>query len=136
VNRAEVLKLWPGEPDDLAEGFANVRVADAPDVIDLFNGRERTKLVGLLETGKLTTWARLSASIGSDLTRIDGSIWNTHSFRFIPNADQDDPGTINQTYLRSKGGHNSSHYDVCLNFAQLKRAWPHLQIRRSACDVR
>ena len=30
VNRDEVLKLWPGDPGDLAEDYANVRVADSP----------------------------------------------------------------------------------------------------------
>jgi len=135
VNRAEVLKLWPGEPNDIAEDYANVRVADSPEIIELFNGPERTKLIGLLEAGRLTTWARVSASVGCDLVLVEGDIWHTHSFRFMPRTDRDS-GTINQTYLRPRGGHNSTHHDVCLNFAQLKRAWPGLQIRRSACDVR
>ena len=134
VNRAEVLKLWPGEPDDLAESYANIRVANSSAVIVLFNGRERTKLIGLLSSNKLTTWSRLSASTGSDLVPVEGKIWNTHKFMFIPKDEG--PGTINQTYLRPRGTYNSTHYDVCLNYAQLKRAWPHLQIRRTACDIR
>jgi hypothetical protein len=134
VNRAQALKLWPGEPDDIAETFPNVRVADTPAVIELFEGRERSKLVGLLASEKLTAWARISASISSDLLPLEGKIWSTHSFRFHPkNADE---GSINQTFLRIQGTYNSTHYDVCLNYAQLKRAWPHLRIHRSKCDVR
>jgi len=43
-------------------------------VIALFDGRERTKLVGLLQSGKLTTWARRGVS-GNDLVRVDEKIW-------------------------------------------------------------
>jgi hypothetical protein len=135
VNRAEVLKVWPGEPDDLAEGYANVRVADSPAVLELFSGRDRTKLIGLLISNKLTTWARHSAGIAGDLMPVEGKIWSTHSFQFIPRRDGDSD-TINQSYLRPRFTPNSSHYDVCLNYAQLKRAWPQLQIRRTACDIR
>jgi hypothetical protein len=136
VNRAEVLKLWPGEPDDLAENYPNVRVADAPVVIQLFDGSERAKLIALLAGNVLRSWARVSADhTPSDLVQIDGLIWNTHRFLFIPKA-KDGEGTINQTYLRPKGGHNSSHYDICLNYAQLKRVWPNLSMYRTKCDVR
>jgi hypothetical protein len=133
VNRAEALKLWSGEPADIADSYPNVRVADSPTVIDLFTGSERPRLIALLGSKKLTSWARISADTSSDHVMLGGEIWGTHSFRFIPK--QPDPGTINQTYLRSRKDSNSSHYDVCLNYAQLKRIWPGLSIRRSKCDV-
>jgi hypothetical protein len=136
VNRAEVLKLWPGEPDDLAENYPNVRVADAPAVIQLFGGSERAKLIALLAGNVLRSWARVSADLtSSDLVQVDGSIWNTHRFLFTPKG-KDEEGTINQTYLRPKVSHSSSHYDIYLNYAQLKRAWPNLSIYRTKCDVR
>jgi hypothetical protein len=34
VNREEVLKLWPGEPDDFVTDYPNVRVADSPAALD------------------------------------------------------------------------------------------------------
>ncbi|HUZ30837.1 MAG TPA: hypothetical protein VMV19_01830 [Xanthobacteraceae bacterium] len=135
VNRAEVLKVWPGDPGDIAESYANVRVADSPAVIELFEGRERTKLIGLLNSNKLTTWVRPSNGIGRDLETAEGKIWGSHTFQFMSKRD-DDSGTINQTYLRPRFNPNSSHYDICLNYAQLKRAWPDLQINRTACDIR
>jgi hypothetical protein len=133
VNRTQALKLWPGEPDDLAEGYPNVRVADNPGVIGLFTGSERPKLIALLGAEKLTSWARVSSRISSDHVTLEGNIWESRSFKFIPKGD--DPGTINQTYLRVSRDGNSSHYDVCLNYAQLRRVWPQLPITRSKCDI-
>jgi hypothetical protein len=133
VNRGEALKLWPGEPDDFSDSYPNVRIADTPAIIDLFRGSERPKLIGLLGSERLTSWARVSANIPSDHVVLDGKIWGSHSFKFIPKRD--DPGTINQTYLHSSREGTSSHYDICLNYAQLKRVWPQLPMRRSKCDV-
>jgi len=136
VNRTEALKLWPGEPDDLAENYPNVRVADSPSVIQLFGDSERAKLIALLAGNALRSWARVSADhTSSDLVQLDGRIWNTHKFLFKPKA-KDEEGTINQSYLRLKNSNNSSHYDICLNYTQLKRAWPNLSIYRTKCDVR
>jgi hypothetical protein len=126
VNRAQTLKIWPGEPEDIAENYANVRVADSPSVIELFESSERTKLLGLFGSGRLTTWARPSAGIRGDLFEVQGRVWSTHEFRFAP-KQADDDGTINQTYLIPRHGGASSNYDICLNFAQL---------RRSKCDIR
>ena len=87
VNRAEVLKVWPGDPDDQAENYPNVCVADSPSIIDLFGGSERTKLVALLASGSLRSWARPSADHtrgDPDFVKLEGTIWNTHKFRFDP----------------------------------------------------
>jgi hypothetical protein len=136
VNRSEALKLWPGEPDDIAENYPNVRVADTPAIIELFGGSERAKLIALLGGNVLKAWARVSADYSSPvLVLLNTNIWNTHNFMFWP-KEENQEGAINQTYLRQKGEHNSSHYDLCLNYAQLKRAWPSLSIHRTKCDVR
>lgn len=137
VNRAEVLKVWPGDPDDLAENYPNVCVADSPSIIDLFGGSERTKLVALLASGSLRSWARPSADHtrgDPDFVKLEGTIWNTHKFRFDPKREGH--GAINQTFLTPKNSPNSSYYDVCLNYAQLRSAWPDLSIHRTKCDSR
>lgn len=104
-------------------------LADEPAIIELFSGSERPKLLALLAGKRLTAWAGVSADhTSSDHIQLEGTLWNSHRFLFIPKGA--DEGTINQTYLRPKGSHVSSHYDVCLNYAQLKRAWPHLTIHR------
>jgi hypothetical protein len=133
VSRNEALAAFPGDPDDIADSYPNIRLADSPTAMDLLNGRERPKLIGLLSSGKLCAWARISASLSSDLFPMNGSIWKTHSLMFL--AKGDDPKAINQTFLRPRGNQNSSHYDICLNHAQLKRVWPDLQISQSRCDV-
>jgi hypothetical protein len=84
VNRAEVLKLWPGEPDDIADSYPEVRVADSPAVIELFNGGDRAKLIALLAAGKINSWARASSRKSGDLLTLDGMIWQTHPFAFLP----------------------------------------------------
>jgi hypothetical protein len=129
VNREEVLQRWPGEPDDIADSYPNVRVADSPAVIELFEGSARAKLLGLLAAGKIASWARASSGKSRDLIKLEGVMWSTHSFAFLP---KDGDGRINQTFLQYRD--YSSHYDVCMNYAQLKRVWPDLLIQRSDCD--
>lgn len=133
VNRTEALKLWPGEPADIAESYPNIRVADSAPVLELFDGAERAKLIALLTAEKLSCWVRVSASNSHDYVRLEGKSWKTHNMLFIPKSPE--PGTINQTYFRPKGTHNSMYYDVCLNYSQLKRAWPALSIRRMKCGT-
>jgi hypothetical protein len=135
VSRSETLAVWPGEPGDIADSYPNVRVADSPAVIDLFHGRERTKLIALLAAEKLSTWARRGTGVANDLVKRDGEIWNNHSFQFHPKGDG--AGTINQTFLRPNHPlEHVSYYDVCFNFAQLRRVWPTLSISRTKCDIR
>lgn len=83
-SRTEALTVWPGEPDDIAESYPSVRVADSAAVIDLFHGRERIKLVAPLASGKITRWARFSIGRPKDLLKRDGETWNDHSFHFNP----------------------------------------------------
>ncbi len=116
------------------EAYPNVRVADSAAVIDLLNGSERAKLVALLAAEKISTWARRGTGVANDLTKRDGEIWDSHSFQFYPKGDG--VGTINQTFLRAKNPLGNGYYDVCLNYAQLRRVWPTLPIRRTKCDTR
>lgn len=96
VDREEVLRLWPGEPDDIADSYPNVRVADSLAVIELFKGSARAKLIGLLAAGKIASWARVSSGKSRDLIKLDGEMWSTHTFAFLP---KDSEGRINQTFL-------------------------------------
>ena len=134
VNRSEALVIWPGESDDIAEGYPNVRVADSPAVIDLFEGKDRAKLIALLAGEKITTWARHGMGVANDLLKRSGQIWKDNSFRFDPKREG--TGTINQTFLTARARFGASYYDVCFNYAQLKRIWPLLSITRTKCDTR
>jgi len=135
VSRTDALAVWPGEPDDIADSYPNVRVADSSAIIDLFDGSERTKLIALLSTERITTWARFGVGTSNDLIKREGKIWNSHSFHFNPKGEGA-PRTINQTFLRDKNPIGSSYYDICLNYVQLRRVWPTLQITRTKCDIR
>jgi hypothetical protein len=131
VNREQALALWPEEPGDIADSYPNVRVADTPAIIALFEGSGRAKLIALLASGKIASWARLSHRKPHDLMKLGGDIWNSHTFLFLPKGDQ--KGMINQTFLQAQN--YSSHYDVCMNYAQLTRVWPDLHISRTNCEA-
>lgn len=111
---------------DLAESLPNLRVADSPDAIALFDGRERDNIIPLLEAGKLTAWARGMGAGEPALLKLDGSIWRSHYLQFLPKK----PGEVkakNQTFLKTNARHESSYYDIFLNLEQSRKIWPHLQ---------
>jgi hypothetical protein len=114
--------------------YPNVRLADSPAAIALFENSERAKLIALLAEEKLSSWARIMANTAHDFTRLKGSVWAAAALQFIPKSPND-TGHINQTYLRQRPDTNAAFYDICMNYAQLKRAWPSLNIRRSKCDI-
>jgi hypothetical protein len=136
VNKAEALRLWPGEPVDIAESYANVCVADNPTLIELFTVRsiQQNKLLALLQDGKLRSWAKnSSAEYDTSLHKLEPSIWHQKRFTF-QKAISD--RHINQTFLGKEKSYawsaqTYSHHDIWLNFAELKRAWPDLQITRA-----
>ncbi|HZR59849.1 MAG TPA: hypothetical protein VFA80_02675 [Xanthobacteraceae bacterium] len=141
VNRAEVLKLWPGEPADLAESYPNVRVADNDALIALFTtqGVQRSKFLALLREAKLRSWARRTIpDQDHDLQKLDPLIWHQKKLTFTKAVDEQH---INQTFLR-KGKIPPwetvapSHYDVWLNFAELKKVWPDLPARIATKESR
>lgn len=112
---------------DGEDSYANLRVADCPEILNLFSNNN-AKLSGLLSAGKLTSWARTMKTGASKLIRLDPIIWETHRFEFHPKGPS--PGTINQTFLRSlirsSYVYDSGYFDVCLNVMQVKHFWPEL----------
>jgi hypothetical protein len=121
-RKSETLK----HQSPLDEFIPNVRVADSPNTMALFDGAEGDKLIPLLEAEKIIAWGRLAGGAGEPPPmRIPGIIWRTHQLEFHPHRDV--IGRKNQTFLKTKTGSNSSYYDVLLNSTQLKRAWPQFE---------
>jgi hypothetical protein len=133
-ERSRVIELEGLLDDTVEASYANVRLADNPDVLALFDGAERSKLLTLLMGGALSSWARSMQVVSHDLNPLGGDVWQSHKMNFDP-KNANDPGAINQTYLRPKLGGNATHYDICLNLLQLKRAWRGLQVHEGKCDV-
>jgi hypothetical protein len=101
----------------------DVRVADEPLVLALFENSERDKLLPLLEAGKIDAWAR-SGYDSPPLTKIPSVEWRTYFLAFLP---QRQAGTINQTFFRIKARPTeSTYFDIHLNRAQLTQVWPRL----------
>jgi hypothetical protein len=109
------------------KGYPNLRVADCPQILDLFKNNE-TKLFALLSGGELTSWARSNTEKPYKLVKLDGGIWNRHEFEFQAKGPR--IRTDNQTFLhgaeiRKHGIHvTTAYFDVCLNVAQIKQFWP------------
>lgn len=104
------------------EGVPDVRSADDLVVWQLFESPERDKLFPLLEGGKIQAWGRLGNGF-PPLMKIPATHWRTHYIKRIADVV---PGRINQTYMKSKGRHESSYYDVCLSRSELLQYWPSL----------
>jgi hypothetical protein len=133
-ERLRVIEFERLLDDTIEANYANVRLADSPNVLALFTGAERAKVITLLMGGSPSSWARNSLIVSHDLNPLGGDIWQSHKVNFQA-KEAEDQGAINQTYLRPKLGGNATHYDICLNLLQLKRAWPDLEISQSKCDV-
>jgi len=113
-------------PADLAEGIPNLRVADSPDALALFDAHEVDKTIPLLEAGKLKAWARRMGGLGeAPLLKLDGLIWQSHFLLFLPKVDGQWPR--NQTFIKTNARQESTHYDLFLNLEQIQKIWPHLQ---------
>jgi hypothetical protein len=110
----------------IAEAIPDLRVADDPSVIALFEGQERDKLFPLLEAEKILAWARpmKGGAPGEELppTKISGAAWKSHFFLFLPRV----PGQFEraQTFVKTKARQETIYYDLYINRAQMKRAWP------------
>jgi hypothetical protein len=135
TSRAAIEARWTPknpEPPDIAESYANVRIADNPSIQELLNGGERTKLLGLLTAGKLDAWARPMRG-NRDFVKMPKEAWEKHYIDIHLNSGESinrDGAfkTHSQTYLRTKQRNESTHYDVCLNKAQLLKIWPVLSL--------
>jgi hypothetical protein len=139
VARSEALAVWPGEPDDIATLYPNIRVADNSELIDLFInlGVEHNKLISLLQEDKIRSWAKRGPAVNAELGKLGGSIWQHENLTFLLAGS---PGTINQTFLKKNSNrpwdtHPFSHYDVWMNYAELKKIWPSLKIQIATKDV-
>jgi hypothetical protein len=115
----------PKEHNDIAESYGNLRIADYPEVIALFDNTERDKLLPLLEEEKLSSWGRPMGSGEPPLTKLSGQLWKTHHLMFLPKEGQQ---TISQTFLKTKARNETSYYDIHLNRAQIERVWPKIEL--------
>jgi hypothetical protein len=107
------------EPNDVAESYGTVRVADHPAVVALFKGRERDKLIPLLEAERISAWGRKPTGNPAP-TKIPGRLWASHYLHYVP---RDETG-INQTYFRPNNRYETIFFDVHLNKIQIERIWP------------
>jgi hypothetical protein len=108
--------------------WGNVRVADNPQVLDLFQSRgpERNKFLSLLTKEYISCWARRMTAGESDLVKVPGSVWNAGcNFNFDPKR-QEDQRTINQTFIKDYAN-RPIFYDLYLNLTEMKRIWPAIE---------
>jgi hypothetical protein len=98
----------------------NIRVADNPIALNLFDGTGRDKLFPLLEAGKLIAWARPMGAGEPPPIRLEGDIWRSHFFEHRSAHGQ----SIPQTFVKERSGGRPSYYDVFLNLEQCMRFWP------------
>jgi hypothetical protein len=135
VNRSEALALWPGEPEDVAENYANVRIADNLSIHkNILGGSDRQKFLGLLSAGILTAWARPMRG-RTDFIRIPPAWWETHyidvRLKYGHSIENDDaPVYIHQSFLKTRNTSEPTHYDVCVNRAQMSKVWSDLRFIR------
>jgi hypothetical protein len=111
-------------PNEFASDIPDIRIADSPDALSLFDGANGDKLIPLLEGEKIASWGRPRGMGESPLLRVPGALWRTHRIEFHPSGGVD--GRINQTFLK-RGSETHTYYDISLNRAQLKRIWPNFQ---------
>jgi hypothetical protein len=112
------------------KGYPNLRVADCPQIVDLFIHTD-TKLFALLSSGDLTSWARSNIGKSRKLVKLNGAVWDMHEFKFIAKGLR--VRKDNQTFLKGDARDTmngipiaTAYYDVCLNVAQIKQFWPKL----------
>ena len=105
----------------LIEEIANLRLADDPATLSLFDGAEADRFIPLVEGDKLTAWARPMGRGQPPLTEISGAQWKSLYLLFAPKTGE---GMINQTFLKTKLGNDTFYYDVYFNRSQIERVWP------------
>lgn len=107
-----------------SDKYPDIRVADSTAVLKLFSGPERIKLVALLESGSIKSWARSMAKgqtppgKDTDLLVLRPDVWSGHILQTM----EDD---VKQTFLKTNDRGYSTYYDVWLNSVQIKEAFPH-----------
>lgn len=126
----EIARLKAAIPPDptIADSYPDIRVADTPAVISLFESNERNKLVPLLEAEKIVAWARLGWG-EPPLLKIPGNVWRSNHLVFYPMMNDQ---TRNQTFLLKNGRTESTYFDVHVNRAQIERIWPQIKISETS----
>jgi hypothetical protein len=118
--------------------WGNVRVADNPEVVALFNenGPERNKFLAFLTREHISCWARRMAPGYSDLVKVPGSVWNMEWFFDFAPKRPDDQRSINQTFIRDNKNNNAMFYDLYVNHTEMKRVWPTIELTQARDEVR
>lgn len=110
----------------------NLRVADLPAVLALFEDREQDKTVPLLEGGHLSAWARRMDSGEPPLNRLEAAVWSGHHLEFLPKRGGQ---SKNQTFIKRNGRNETPvYYDLFLCLEQIQKVWPSLRIGIVAPD--
>jgi hypothetical protein len=69
----------------------------------------------------------------SDFVRIPAEAWGSHEIHVHLNSGDSITNGVHrvhhQTYLRTKRQKENTHYDVCLNRAQLREIWEALPLK-------
>ena len=114
-------------------GWGNVRVADNPQLIELFEkaGSDRDKLMAFLTGNFITCWARRMDSKYTDLVFVGFDVWEKGHFLVEASPD----GNGNQTYIRGRGIPAYIFKDLHLNFAQLRDIWPEMPLKQTTDAV-
>lgn len=126
-KRAE-LKMAPSWLSKLPD----VRVADSADIQKIFQGPERAKLVGLLQSGDVKGWARMKGHKPGDLTPLDPYEWQKLRLETVDIEGkaqtilpaQGAPIPVVRPWLNGGQIGLTRYYDVHFNRAQLKSIWP------------
>jgi hypothetical protein len=120
------LPVRPLQIDDEIAGeyVPNVRIADSPAIIALFEGTAADKLLPLLEAEKLSSWARPMGSGQPPLAMLPVEIWKCHHLEFCPKNDEH--RWQNQTFIQTNARSETIYYDAHLNERQIEQVWPDL----------
>jgi hypothetical protein len=122
-GQSEEMRLQREMDESIDEDYPNLRVADCPDILEMFHVYD-AKLTGLLLSGKLKSWARRMSG-DSRLITFTAELWKIRRLEFYPKSAVSGSGGINQTFIRDFR-QESTHYDLCLNVSQVRRIWPEL----------
>jgi hypothetical protein len=131
VNITNTIPIAPSQPPEIPNKgtekpnqrstalFPDLRLANNPSILKLFNDGHQHEIMALLMTGQITTWAR-STIFAQDEPRpslqpVGVYVWEKYRLTYFPkNID----GTVLQTYLASN--QNNLYYDIYFSSDQIK----------------
>ena len=120
--------FFVGKQDDATSPVPDLRAYNDPRFVKALNGSDRQKLISLIASGQLTTWARpmtLRTPIDgrdSDLVEVDPKDWAVLRIEPQPTLREDMNGYL--TFLQRNSDRRAVKYDLHLNNAQFSRFWP------------